>query len=138
MAAPRPILLDPDDRFAIRSAADALALFSSDLAARPVEEARVAYLGEDRRLIALCGVLGGSESAVDFPVPEMVAEALRLGATAIIVAHNHPSGDPSPSPADLAATRRLAEAASLVGVALLDHLILAHDRHCSFRGMGLL
>lgn len=138
MAASCPILLDPDDRLAIRSAADALALFAADIADRPIEEARIAYLGEGRRLIALCGILGGSEHAIDLPVAGLIAGALRMGASAMVVAHNHPSGDPAPSAADIAATRRLAEAGAVVNVALLDHLILAGDRHVSLRGMGLL
>lgn len=58
----------------------------------------------------------------------VLKEALRLGATAVVIFHNHPSGDPEPSPEDIAFTRRLGRAAAAVGVDLVDHLVLAGGR----------
>lgn len=69
---------------------------------------------------------------------EVVKRALELGASAIILVHNHPSGDPTPSKADIAMTREIAEAAGKLGVALHDHLIVGSAGHASFKSLGLL
>jgi len=63
----------------------------------------------------------------------VLAPALRAGAAAIVVAHSHPSGDPEPSPADRRMTMALREAAGVVGLPLLDHLVVARRTHYSFR-----
>ena len=69
----------------------------------------------------------------------VLKEALRLGATAVVIFHNHPSGDPEPSPEDIAFTRRLSRAATAVGIDLVDHLVLAGGRRwVSLRERGLL
>lgn len=69
----------------------------------------------------------------------VLKEALRLGATAVVIFHNHPSGDPEPSPEDIAFTRRLGRAATAVGIDLVDHLVLAGGRRwVSLRERGLL
>ncbi|MEP0767438.1 MAG: DNA repair protein RadC [Fimbriimonadia bacterium] len=69
---------------------------------------------------------------------EVFREAVREGAASVIVAHNHPSGDPEPSEEDLAVTRRLAEAARILGVDLLDHVILGENRHVSLHERGVI
>jgi DNA repair protein RadC len=58
-------------------------------------------------------------------------------AYAIVVMHNHPSGEPQPSQADITISKRLAEAGSLLGIQVIDHVIVGHQRHCSLREMGL-
>jgi len=68
----------------------------------------------------------------------IAADALRLGAHVIVVAHNHPSGDPTPSAEDCRATARLAEVAETLGIALCDHLVFAQGNWRSFRALGLL
>jgi DNA repair protein RadC len=69
---------------------------------------------------------------------DVFAEALRLGASGMILAHNHPSGECRPSDNDIAATRRLAEVALALDVALIDHLIFTHEAVYSMRAGGLL
>jgi len=69
---------------------------------------------------------------------EVVKRALELGASAMILVHNHPSGDPTPSTADIAITQEIKKAAGALGLALHDHLIIARDRHVSFRDLKLL
>ena len=69
---------------------------------------------------------------------EVVKRALELHATALILVHNHPSGDPAPSADDQAMTRAIAEAASALGVVLHDHVIIGNGRWFSFRQSGLL
>ncbi|HVK03779.1 MAG TPA: DNA repair protein RadC [Armatimonadaceae bacterium] len=68
---------------------------------------------------------------------EVFSEAIRHGAASLIVAHNHPSGDPTPSPEDAAVTRRLAEAGELLGIELLDHIVLGDGRWVSLKERGL-
>ena len=69
---------------------------------------------------------------------EVVKRALELNASAIILAHNHPSGDPTPSEADITVTHQIKEAAGILGVALHDHLIIGKNRETSFRAQGYL
>jgi DNA repair protein RadC len=80
---------------------------------------------------------GGAEE-VDLPVRDILVAALRMGAGAILIAHNHPSGNPDPSEGDRRATRRLADAACPAGIAVLDHLVFAGGEWRSFRALGLL
>jgi DNA repair protein RadC len=70
-------------------------------------------------------------------VAELFREAVRENATAMIVAHNHPSGDPTPSPEDVQVTRSIVEAGSLLGVEVLDHLVIGHQRYVSLKELGL-
>ncbi len=69
---------------------------------------------------------------------EVVKRALELGATALIMVHNHPSGDPTPSKADIEMTREVREAAEKLGITLHDHLVVSKDGYTSFKTMGLL
>ena len=69
---------------------------------------------------------------------EVFKIALLANAAAILIGHNHPSGDPTPSPADIDITSRLARASDLINVSLIDHLIVATDRYVSFREIGRL
>ena len=69
---------------------------------------------------------------------EIVRRALELNASALILVHNHPSGDPTPSDADIAMTAQVAQAASTMGITVHDHLIIGKSRELSFRSEGLL
>ena len=69
---------------------------------------------------------------------EVIKRALELGATALIMVHNHPSGDPTPSKADIEMTREVREAAEKLGITLHDHLVVSKDGYTSFKTMGLL
>jgi DNA repair protein RadC len=69
---------------------------------------------------------------------EVVKRALDLGASAIIMVHNHPSGDPTPSKADIAMTREVAKAAETLGLTVHDHIVIGRAGHASFKGLGLL
>ena len=69
---------------------------------------------------------------------EVIKRALELGATALIMVHNHPSGDPTPSKADIEMTREVMEAGARLGITLHDHLIMSKAGHASFKEMGLL
>ena len=69
---------------------------------------------------------------------EVVGRALELGASAIIMVHNHPSGDPTPSRADIDMAAKVSAAGTSVGVTLHDHIIIGRDLNASFKSMGLL
>lgn len=98
----------------------------------------VAHLDADRMLIGIRLRYSADASGIDFPLRAIVADALALGTSGLILAHNHPSGDPSPSPADLAATRALLTVARPLGLRLHDHLVFAGSRCVSLREAGLL
>jgi DNA repair protein RadC len=80
----------------------------------------------------------GSIDEAALYVREVIRRAIDLGSAAIILVHNHPSGDPAPSRADIDITRRVAEAGKRLGIALHDHIIIAGSGHSSLRAMGLL
>ena len=101
------------------------------------EKIAVLHLGDDRRLLGLRDYPGGSADA-ELPLRAVVEEALRLGTTALIIAHNHPSGDADPSAEDLRVSRLLADTARNLGIRLIDHLIFAGEDVRSLRELGLL
>lgn len=102
------------------------------------EQVRVLHLDGQSRLMADETISNGTinESAV-YP-REIVRRALELGSRTLILVHNHPSGDPTPSRADVEITRRLASACKLFDLILHDHIVVADDQWRSFRALGLL
>jgi DNA repair protein RadC len=80
----------------------------------------------------------GDESGASFPLRDIIADAVEHRSAGIVLAHNHPSGDPKPSDSDCRATRRLASAAEALDCTVIDHLIFAGEECTSFRRMGLL
>ncbi|MDF2493524.1 JAB domain-containing protein [Sphingomonas sp.] len=77
-------------------------------------------------------------ASVEVPLRSVVGVALAMGAREIVMAHNHPSGDPEPTAEDFRTTRRVADVLSSLGIRLVDHLVLAGDAMVSFRARGLL
>jgi DNA repair protein RadC len=96
------------------------------------------HLDADARLLAITFSPPGDADGVDLPVGAILASSLRIGAVGIVVAHNHPSGDPGPSEEDRRATGRLAQAAAEVGLRLVDHVVFGREGYESFRELGLL
>jgi DNA repair protein RadC len=80
----------------------------------------------------------GDETGTDFPMRQIIADAAAHGSAGIVLAHNHPSGDATPSDSDCRVTRRLASAAQALDCAVLDHLVFAGEQCTSLRRMGLL
>lgn len=118
----------------VRHAAELLAPV---LQGRSREALAVAHLDGEARVLTVVE-RPGDVAAVDLPLRDIVADGLRLGSQAIILGHNHPSGDSSPSQADISATRRLAELCDTMGIRLCDHLVFARTSCTSMRVMGLL
>jgi DNA repair protein RadC len=100
------------------------------------EELRVLLLDTKNVVLADRTVYRGNLAGSSVRVAEVFTEAVRSGAAAIIVAHNHPSGDPAPSGEDLRITAELAEAGRLLDIELLDHLIIGRGRWASLRALG--
>jgi DNA repair protein RadC len=117
---------------------EAAALFGATFRHVGVEELRIAHLDSDRRLIALCTHGGGSVGRLELPLQEIAREALVLQSHGILMAHNHPSGDSTPSRSDIIATRELAEVAARLNIRLYDHLIFAPNSWTSLLALGLL
>jgi DNA repair protein RadC len=109
-----------------------------DMAHLAVERVRVLFLNSRNALIANEKMWEGSVDESAVYIREIMRRALDLHATAIIVVHNHPSGDPSPSQQDIALTRDLAEAGRHLRVTLHDHIIVGAGGHSSLRAMGLI
>jgi DNA repair protein RadC len=97
----------------------------------------VAHLDDQARCLHLTRH-EGDDAGTDFPLRSIIADAALHGSSGIVLAHNHPSGDPTPSDADKRATRRLACAAEALDCTLVDHLVFGGARSTSFREMGLL
>jgi DNA repair protein RadC len=117
---PRPQLL---------TAADAAKVLRPLLADRPIEHFGILSLDSKHRVIGWDVIGIGTLDATIVHPRDVFRVAILQNAAAIIVAHNHPSGDPAPSPDDLALTRRLTQAAEVIGIPILDHIIIgnAHD-----------
>lgn len=111
---------------------------SLDMAHLLTERLRVLFLNAGNRL--LCDEVLADGSVNEAPVypREIMRRALEVGATALIIVHNHPSGDPKPSRGDIEGTRRIADAARALGICIHDHLIIARSGWSSLRALGLL
>lgn len=108
------------------------------MAHRSTEQFRVLYLDRKNRLIADEEQAKGTVDHVPVYPREVVKRALELDASSLILVHNHPSGDPTPSPEDITMTRRILEAAEALDLSLHDHVIIGRSREVSFRSAGYL
>lgn len=114
------------------------AYFMEDLCYLPREEMRAAMFDTKNRLLHEETLSRGTVNASLVSPREVFLEALRCGAVYLVLLHNHPSGDPTPSEADLTLTRRLSEAGDLLHIPVMDHIIIGDHRYVSFREEGLL
>jgi DNA repair protein RadC len=108
------------------------------LAQEQTEVAVFAYLAADGRLLGMRHARSAHCDRLALPLRDIAADAIAFDARGVVMAHNHPSGDCTPSLADREATRQLAKALAALEVRLLDHLIVAGNRVTSFRTLGLL
>jgi DNA repair protein RadC len=111
---------------------------SAAMAREQTEQFRVLYL--DRKNVLVADEVHQTGTVDHTPVypREVVKRALELGASALILVHNHPSGDPTPSRADVAMTKEIAAAAKALKIEVHDHLVIGRGKHASFKAMGLL
>jgi DNA repair protein RadC len=122
---------------AIRGPADVAAYFGPELADLAQEQLRVVYLDGKHRALGTALVYQGGLNATVVRLADVFREAVRAGAAAIVLLHNHPSLDPTPSPEDVRLTAEVARAGDLLGIDLLDHLVIGGQRHVSLRASGL-
>ncbi len=104
----------------------------------PKEQFRILFLDKRNQIIADEMQQEGTVDHTPVYVREVVKRALELSATAIVLVHNHPSGDPTPSRADIEMTKQIVQAAKNLGIVVHDHIIVGKQGHASFRGLGLI
>ena len=129
----RLTLESPDDRPSINSPADAAALIQYEMSAFEQEHLRVMHLNTRNRVLGMEDVYRGSLNSSQVRVGEIFKSAIRRNASAVIIAHNHPSGDPTPSPDDVAITRAFVQAGKLLDIDVLDHLVIGQGRFVSMK-----
>jgi DNA repair protein RadC len=133
----RMLAAAPEERLAVRSPADVAQLLMAEMAHLAQEHFRAVYLDTRNHVLGVDTIYVGSLNASYIRTAEVFREAVKRNCAAVIVAHNHPSGDPTPSPEDVAVTRELAAAGNLLDIELLDHLIIGQQRFVSLRERGL-
>ena len=129
----RLLLAQPEERLQIRSPADIAPLLILEMAPLDQETLRVALLNTKNQLIRFSDVYKGSLNSSLVRIAEVFKEAVRVNAAAIIVAHNHPSGDPTPSPEDARVTEQIVAAGKLLEIDVLDHLVIGERSYVSLR-----
>jgi DNA repair protein RadC len=134
----RLVAASPEERTKIRSPQDVYNLLGPTLRDERREHFIALLLDTKGGVFRQCTVSVGDLSSSLVHPREVFTEAVRRSAASIIVAHNHPSGDPTPSPEDIAVTRRLVEAGELLGIELLDHIVIGDSRWVSLREKGLM
>jgi DNA repair protein RadC len=127
----------PLERPIIQTPEDAAALLLYEMGALEREHLRVLLLNTRNQLLRIVEVYQGSLNASMIRVGELFRDAVRRNAAAILLAHNHPSGDPSPSPEDIAVTKAIVAAGELLDIEVLDHLIIGKGRFVSMKAKGL-
>ncbi|GJM42381.1 MAG: UPF0758 protein [Ardenticatenaceae bacterium] len=127
----------PEEKPRITSPADAANLLMSEMSFLEKEHLRLILLDTRNRVLATPTIYIGSLNTSVIRIGELFRAAIKENAAAFIVAHNHPSGDPSPSPEDVAVTRQMVQAGSLLNIDVLDHVVIGHNRFVSMKERGL-
>ena len=130
-------LESPEERPTVHSPEDAVALVRYDMSALEQEQLRVMLLDTRNRVLEIAEVYQGSLNSSQVRIGELFKSAIRRNAAAVIIIHNHPSGDPTPSPDDVAITRAIVQAGKLLDIDVLDHLVIGAGRHVSLKERGL-
>jgi DNA repair protein RadC len=134
----RRLLADwPTARWTIRGPTDVAERLILQMGRLEREELRVVMLDTKNHVLRVTTVYQGNVSSSLVRVGELYRDAVRLNAAGIILVHNHPSGDPTPSPDDLHLTAEALAAGRLLDIALLDHLVIGHDAFVSLRDRGV-
>jgi DNA repair protein RadC len=133
----RLALVGHDERFQIKSPADVAQLMQLEMGHLDHEQLRAICVDTKNQVQKVHTVYVGNVNSSLVRVGEIFKEAIKLNSAAIIVVHNHPSGDPSPSPEDVRVTRQIADAGKLLDIDVLDHLVIGHGRYVSMRERGM-
>jgi DNA repair protein RadC len=133
----RLMILGPEERPVIRSPADVANLLMLEMSLLDQEQIRVVLLNTKNAVLGVRMVYQGSLNTSVVRPGELFREAVKEGCAALIVVHNHPSGDPSPSPEDVAVTRDIVQGGEILGIDVLDHVVIGEGRYVSMKERGL-
>ncbi len=133
----RLVAESPEERLVVSGPEDVFQLLGAEMAALEQEHLRVVLLDTRHRVIAVKSVYRGSVNQAQVRTGELFRDAVRANATAQILVHNHPSGDPAPSAADISLTSDAARCGELLDIAVLDHVIIGQGRWVSLKRLGL-
>lgn len=133
----RILITGGEERFQIRSPSDAANLLMVEMGHLDQEHLRTILLDTKNNVQTISTVYIGSVNSALIRVGEVFKEAIRRNSTALILAHNHPSGDPTPSTEDILVTRQIVEAGKLLDCDVLDHLVIGAGKYISMRERGL-
>ncbi|MCA1552976.1 MAG: DNA repair protein RadC, partial [Chloroflexi bacterium] len=133
----RLTIASPDERPVVKSPADAANLLLVEMSAHEQEHMRVLLLDTRNRVLGSPTIYIGNLNTAVVRIGELFREAIKQNCAAIIVAHNHPSGDPTPSPEDVRVTEQIVSAGKLLDIDVLDHLVIGGQRFVSLKERGL-
>jgi DNA repair protein RadC len=133
----RLVSTQPEERAVVRSPQDVANLLMAEMGFLDQEQLRVVLLNTKNQVIALPEIYRGSVSTSLIRTSEVFREAVRENCPAIIVVHNHPSGDPEPSPEDIEVTERIIETGKVLDIEVLDHMIIGQQRYVSLKERGI-
>lgn len=127
----------PEERVVVRSPGDIANLLLTEMGLLEQERLRVVLLNQRNQVLSTPEVYRGSVNTSLIRVAELFREAVRQNCPAIVLVHNHPSGDPAPSNDDITMTRQAVEAGKLLDIEVLDHVIIGQGRYTSLKEQGL-
>ncbi len=133
----RLLSLHPDDRPTVASPQDVFNLVGAEMSRYDQEHLRVLLLNVKNQVCGQHDIYKGNVSSASVRVSEVLRPAIRENCPSFIVVHNHPSGDPSPSPEDVLITRQIRTGGEMMDIALLDHIIIGDHRWASLKQRGL-
>lgn len=133
----RVVSLHPEDRAVIHSPQDVFNLLGAEMAMLDQEHLRVVLLDTKNQVRGVQRVYIGNVNSSVIRVAEVLRPAVRENCPSIIVVHNHPSGDPTPSPEDILVTRQVRTSGEMMDIELLDHIIIGGHRYLSLKEKGL-
>lgn len=133
----RIVSTQPDQRTSIRSPEDVFALVGAEMALLEQEHLRVVLLNTRNQVLGVKEIYIGSVHTAIVRPAEVFRDAVREGCPSVIVVHNHPSGDPTPSSHDAALTGRLLEVGQLLEIEVIDHIVIGRDGPASLKNLGI-
>ena len=127
----------PAERAQIRCPADVAHLLMPEMSLLEQEQLRVVLLDTKNRVLGISMVYQGSLHTNVIRIGELFREAIRRNCASVVIAHNHPSGEPTPSPEDVAMTREIVKAGALLDITVMDHVVIGFQRWISLKERGL-
>ena len=129
----RAAILKPAERPSIHEARDVYNLVAADMVKLEQEKLKVLLLNNKHEVLAQEEIYQGTVNSATIRVSEILRPAVRRNCPAIVIVHNHPSGDPTPSPEDILVTRRVRQSAEMMDIELLDHIVVAERDFASLK-----